>query len=82
MAYPRLRVVYGSEDSCESESFGTATAAKNMITLPLGEVLPLLADAVQSRRTWLRDFADDDVTISNDLYEVLLAYRQLRRPSA
>ena len=82
MAYPRLRVVYGSEDTCESTSFGTAIAAKNMVTLPLEEVLPLLADAVQSRRTWLRDFADDDVTISNDLYEVLMAYRQMRRPSA
>ena len=82
MAYPRLRVVYGSEDTCESTSFGTATVAKNMVTVPLGEVLPLLVDAVQSRRTWLRDFADDGLTISNDLYEVLLAYRQLRRPAA
>ena len=82
MAYSRLRVVYGSEDTCVSTSFGTATATKNMVTVPLGEVLPLLADAVQSRRTWLRDFADDELTISNDLYEVLLAYRQLRRPAA
>jgi hypothetical protein len=46
------------------------------------EVLPLLADAVQSERTWLRDFAEDEVTISTDLYEVLLAYQHYRRPSA
>ncbi|MCY2991575.1 MAG: hypothetical protein NTY19_27435 [Planctomycetota bacterium] len=82
MAYSRLRVVCDSEDTCEATSFGIATVAKNMVTVPLGEVLPLLADAVQSRRTWLRDFADDGLTISNDLYEVLLAYRQLRRPAA
>ena len=82
MAYSRLRVVYGSEDTCESTSFGTATVAKTTVTVPLGEVLPLLADAMQSRRTWLQDFADDELTISNDLYDVLLAYRQMRRAAA
>jgi len=46
------------------------------------EVMPLLADAVQSERTWLRDFEDDEATISMDLYEVLLAYQHYRRPSA
>jgi hypothetical protein len=45
-------------------------------------VLPLLADALASRRTWLRDFEEDEITISSDLYEVLLAYRHFRRPSA
>ena len=82
MPYSRLRVVYGSEDGYESTSFAPASATKNMVTLPLADVLPLLADAVQSRRTWLRDFSDDEVTISSDLYEVLMAYRHLRRPSA
>ena len=52
------------------------------MTVPLMDVLPLLADAVQSERTWLRDFADDEVTISTDLYEVLLAYQHYRCPSA
>jgi hypothetical protein len=42
----------------------------------------LLADAVRNERTWLRDFADDEITISTDLYEVLLAYQHCRRPSA
>ncbi|OHB78267.1 MAG: hypothetical protein A2W31_04675 [Planctomycetes bacterium RBG_16_64_10] len=61
----------------------TDTASgRRCVTLPVGEILPLLADAVHSRRTWLRDFADDDLTISTDLYEVLLAYQHYRRPSA
>ena len=34
------------------------------------DILPLLSDAIQSERTWLRDFADDEITISMDLYEV------------
>jgi hypothetical protein len=52
------------------------------LTLPMGDVLPLLADAVASNRTWLRDFRDDEITISTDLYEVLMAYAYCRRPSA
>ncbi|MBN2580360.1 MAG: hypothetical protein JXB10_15350 [Pirellulales bacterium] len=46
------------------------------------DVLPLMADAWQSRRTWVHDFNDDEITISMDLYEVLLAYQHYRRPSA
>jgi hypothetical protein len=53
-----------------------------MVTVPLVEVLPLLADAVRSERTWLQDFAEDEITVSMDLYEVLLAYQHYRRPSA
>lgn len=62
--------------------FGKNGEGQNCVTMPLAEVLPLLADAVQSQRTWLKDFDDDEITISTDLYEVLLAYQYFRRPSA
>jgi hypothetical protein len=52
------------------------------VTVPLRDILATLADAVQSDRGWLRDFENDDVTISTDLYEVILAYQHYRRPSA
>lgn len=52
------------------------------VTVSVGEVLPLLADAVANQRTWLADFEDEDITISSDLYEVLAAYRFFRRPVA
>jgi hypothetical protein len=48
----------------------------------VGEVLPILADALLARRAWLQDFEDDEITISSDLYEVMLAYQHFRRPSA
>ncbi len=73
-----LRVYYGPEETAE----GAATVQAPTVTVPLMEILPLLADAVQSQRTWLRDFSDEEVTISLDLYEVLLAYKYYRRPSA
>ena len=52
------------------------------VTAPARVLLPLLADAVQSQRTWLSDFEEDDITISSDLYEVLMAYQHFRRPVA
>jgi hypothetical protein len=74
-----LRVYYGPQEETNDKA---AETAHEKVTVPLMEVMPLLADAVQSHRTWLRDFADDEVTISMDLYEVLLAYQHYRRPSA
>jgi hypothetical protein len=81
MGQPRLRIYYGPSDEATNVA-ETTTSVREDVTLPLSEVFPLLADAVQSERTWLRDFADDEVTISTDLYEVILAYQHYRRPSA
>jgi hypothetical protein len=79
MAASRLRVYYGPEEAAT----GPATIPlRGQVTVPLGEVLPLLAEAVASRRTWINDFADDQISISSDLYEVLLAYQHFRRPGA
>ena len=47
----------------------------------LGEILNVLTEAARHDRTWLTDFADDEIRISADLYEVLTTYRRLR-PSA
>ncbi len=81
MARNRLRVYFGPEDDVMTAS-APDSAARPMVTLPVGEVLPLLMEAVGSRRAWVDDFADDTLIISSDLYEVLLAYQHFRRPSA
>lgn len=78
MAQTRLRVYWGPESTATAEP----NISENEVRIRVGEVLPLLADAMRSERTWLRDFAEDEVTISTDLYEVLLAYQHCRRPSA
>lgn len=81
MARSHLRVYYGPETELPSTA-PQPKISRDEVTLSLEEVLPLLADAAASQRTWLRDFEDDKITISTDLYEVLLAYRHFRRPSA
>lgn len=70
---PRLRLYLGEEQ-------GTAVA-EPQVSVSLGEVARLLTDAIRWNRTWLRDFEDDEVQVSADLYEVLSAYNHLR-PSA
>ena len=77
-----LRVYYGPQEESTAVGLAESRVQRETISVPLMEVLPLLADAVRAERTWVRDFADDEVTISMDLYEVLLAYQHYRRPSA
>ena len=79
MSRSQLRVYYGPQTDTASRA---ASKSADTVTVPLGEIMPLLADAVRSERTWLRDFEEDEVTISSDLYEVILAYQHFRRPSA
>lgn len=70
----RLRLFTGESD--------TATAvAEPEVTVSLGDISKILADAVRSNRAWLRDFEDDRIQVSADLFEVLSAYWNLR-PSA
>lgn len=81
MSASYLKIYRGPEETTAPTLAKTA-AGKPCVTVALSEVLPLLADAVNSRRTWLSDFDDDEITVSTDLYEVLLAYQYYRRPSA
>jgi hypothetical protein len=80
MARAQLRVYYGPEKL--RTSIATTPEQNNTVNVRLKDIAHLLADAVQSRRTWLKDFADDEVTLSNDLYELLLTYQHFCRPSA
>jgi hypothetical protein len=79
MASSRLRIYCGPEDDGVTTLDGHAK--RETVSVSLGEVFPLLADAIHSERTWLRDFEDDEITISADLYEVVLAYQHCRRPT-
>ena len=80
MARNHLRVYYGPDDVLTSQ--GPEPSPRQMVSVPVSDVLPLLLEASRNRRAWLEDFADDEITISSDLYEVLLAYQHFRRPSA
>lgn len=81
MGMPQLRIYYGPEEY-SAAALQSSPAAPERVTLPLGDVFPLLAEALQTGKTWVQDFAQEEITVSTDLYEVLLAYQHYRRPSA
>jgi hypothetical protein len=79
---PQLRIYRGPGDEAAARTLPARAAVAPQVNVSVGEVLPLLAHAVASQRTWLKDFADEEMAISADLYEVLLAYQYYHRPSA
>jgi len=52
------------------------------VRVRLGDLLPLVAMAQRMNFIWLKDFLDDEVAVSHDLYEVMQAFRSSRPTSA
>ncbi len=74
MATARLRVFpHPEEEQDEGDS--------PVIPIKLSDLYPLLAQAYRDNYVWLRDFEEDELLVSNDLYEVVRAFANCR-PSA
>ena len=56
--------------------------AEPNVRISLRDLLPLIALAKRHNYLWLEDFIDDEVCVTSDLYDVLRAFTQVRRPSA
>lgn len=85
----QLRVFPQTADSVSEKSEmsreldrAAGVADSKRVEVSLADIAPVIADAVASGRGWLADFADDTIQIDADLYEVLLAYQQMRRLDA
>ena len=52
------------------------------VRVPLGDLLPLVSMAQRMNFIWLKDFLDDEVVVSQDLYEVMQAFQSSRPSSA
>lgn len=76
MATARLRVFPPQPDD-ESKSAAAAPA----VPIRLVDLYPLLAQAYRDNYVWLRDFEEDELLVSNDLFEVVRAFSDCR-PSA
>ena len=66
---PHLKLFYSPEST---------PAAATSVGVRLGDLLPLLTMAQRFKYSWIKDFLDDEVQISEDLYQVLqefLGYR-------
>jgi hypothetical protein len=69
-----LKLAFTS-DSCDADDLPQCEAQR--VNVSAADILPLLMDAAQSNRVWLEDFYDESIEISQEFYEVLLAYRRL-----
>jgi hypothetical protein len=65
----------------ESEEADPCDSPPASVRIKLGDLLPLIALAHRNNYLWLQDFLDDEVVVTDDLYEVLRAFR-CYRPSA
>ncbi len=52
------------------------------VRVRLGDLLPVVAMAQRMNFIWLKDFLDDEVAVSHDLYEVMQAFTSSRPTSA
>lgn len=72
---PRLRLFVGADEP------DTVAFPEPEVSMKLADLTRILADAIIWDRTWVTDFADEDVKVSADLFEILSVYSQMR-PSA
>jgi len=63
----------------EEESAQVPTAPE--VPIRLVDLYPLLAQAYRDNYVWLRDFENDELLVSSDLFEVVRAFSDCR-PSA
>ena len=74
-ATARLRVFPRPDDEPALEDSAPA------VPIRLVELYPLLAQAFHDNYAWLRDFEDDKLLVSPDLFEIVRAFANYR-PSA
>ena len=75
MATARLRVFPRPEEDSRDKFTPAA------VPIRLADLYPLLAQAYRDNYVWLRDFEEDELLVSSDLFEVVRAFADCR-PSA
>lgn len=75
MATARLRVFPYPEDQASDAS------SPPVVPIRLMDLYPLLAQAYRDNYVWLRDFEDDELLVTADLFEVVRSFADCR-PSA
>jgi hypothetical protein len=75
MATAHLRVFPRPEDDPHDDVHAPA------VPIRLADLYPLLAQAYRDNYVWLRDFEEDQLLVSSDLFEVVRAFSDCR-PSA
>jgi len=65
-------------DADPHELFEEFETAEPTVRIALRDLLPLVAMAQRMKFIWLKDFLDDEVTITEDLHAVLQSFRSVQ----
>jgi len=76
---PYTETRQGTRYSIHARLDHEATHAPKMVTVRVKDVIDALVGRSTVRPLWLSDFQDDPISITEDMYEVLVAYRTMRR---
>ncbi len=68
--HQRLRLFTGDDEDQDLEQL--------KVKISFGELSSILLEATRKQRSFLRDFEDDEIQLTDDLYQVLTAYCRLR----
>lgn len=69
---PKLRLFTGDDED------GGVALDNPTVPMNFGEFTRIVADAGRFDRTWLSDFAEEEIRLPEDLHQVITAYLRLR----
>lgn len=80
---PALRLFHSPDCVEECAPIHTGGQARSYaqeatVSMRLGDLLPILAMALRGGYMWVEDFADDEVRVTEDFYQVLRAFEEMR----
>ena len=70
-----MRLFPGSDEDVDGMDLASSSPT---VRIRLRDLLPLVAMAQKNHFIWLKDFLDDEIRISDDLHDVLMAFRSTR----
>jgi hypothetical protein len=73
---PRLRGESGMDELFD------APAPEPSVRVSLRDLVPLVAMAQRMQFLWLKDFLDDEIVVTEDLYQVLQSFRSIQPTAA
>lgn len=77
MANDHLRVYYGPDDDRGLPLSQVKAGGK--VDISLSELFETMTDATIQGLVWTEDFREEKVSISTDLFEVISAYRRMKK---
>ncbi|HEY6565415.1 MAG TPA: hypothetical protein VIY86_13015 [Pirellulaceae bacterium] len=82
MIRSQLRLYSGPDASDATAEPASECCSRPSIPVKVGELVQVLTHATHAKRAWLEDFQHEEVLLSPDLYEIMMAYQHYHRPSA